>query len=436
MCETIFGLLAIKELFHYYDFKKLEKFVSLKKYHHNPTVDSQWYENYMLTLTPQELQVWLKNSINKNVPSHDSYYHPLELYEIPRKKVIKWVAYHIYYQSMWQLSKNQIDHAESILVQLESKLQIKFPDTENSSIYFLKFGNNLIESEYRPRILITFLDVLKQICYLALYLLNFDKWTYRGNLIYFTYSSPENEGRWTIFVHGLGFGIQPYLYYILRLRKKTNLVILILPNISNMEYSTSFGDLAYDKIFPEYATWRSMIKFITLKHNIDKFNLIGHSFGTIILSLLLQDPWIVNKTKKKVLVEPVCFYEKSWKIYRYINEPQSGSYNFIASIFNFVIYKNIFLRYVTQRFLYGPEFWFHDKPTDYQKLTGSTLIILSEMDQVVPSQDLLEIFKRHNVDYIYLNNAYHSDMFMSDEHSQILDYMDDFLFRKIENISI
>src|SRR5439155_12829079 len=113
-------------------------------------------------------------------------------------------------------------------------------------------------------------------------------------------------------------------------------------------------------IFPEYDTWRKYIKHILIKNNISRINFIGHSFGTIIMGLLLKDEWIASRTDKKIFIEPVCFIDKSYKSYRYINEPKEGNYNLISKVFNEFIYKDIYLRYVTQRFLYGSEFWIHD----------------------------------------------------------------------------
>lgn len=421
--ELIFGLFALRELIEYYFYKKLSNFISKKKYNfnYNPA-DSDWFENYIFGLPVPDLKNWLKNTINKNIPNSKNYFNSVDLDNIPKNKIFKWLSYNIYYKSAWQLNNFEINKTNLLLTKLETKLDIKFPDINNPDIYFLKFGNNRLENKYRPVIINNILNVLSDICYLTLYLFDFDKYSY-NNIIYLKSENP-NLKSWTIFFHGFGFGIQPYLYYILKLRKITNLIIIILPNISNMDYKYYMPNIKYDGLFPEYNTWREFIKFILIKFNISNFNIIGHSFGTIIMGILLNSPELSNKINKKIFLDPVCFFENSYKIFRYINQPNNNG--FISKIFNFIIYRDLFLRYITHRFLYGPEFWLYK---NFEKLSGNTLVILSEYDQIVPSDNLYNTFKQNNIEVIYIYGAGHSDMFLSQEYSDILNYTFDFLLK-------
>lgn len=423
--EIICGSLMLGELFNFKFYKQLKDFVEKKKYS-DTEVDHEWYENYILNeLTSDELKMWIRNVFSYNKPAEKNYYYPIELEDIPHKKMIKWASYNLYFKSLWQLSEDQLNHSEHVLSKIEEKLNVKFSTKDDPTIYFLKFGNNKIESSYRPLVLCYTLYWLKDICYFSLRLHGFDFHKIKNsNIVYFQYNNSENRET-IIFIHGFGFGIEPYLYYILRLRRKFNLIVLILPNISNMEYCTYMKNINYDKIFPEYCTWRKHIKNIMIKNNISKINFIAHSFGTVILGLLLKDEWILNKTNKKVLMEPVCFVDKSYKIYRYINEPKEGNYNTISKIFNEFVYKDLYLRYVTQRFLYGPEFWIRD----YNKLTENSLIVLSEKDQVVPTDEIYEKMKKYNVECIYIKGAYHADMFMTNEYDKTFDYIDNFILK-------
>jgi alpha/beta superfamily hydrolase len=181
--------------------------------------------------------------------------------------------------------------------------------------------------------------------------------------------------------------------------------------------------IKYDDLFPEYGTWRTVFKYIIKKHNLTEVDIIAHSFGTVILGLLLKDKWIQTKIKKKILIEPVCFIDKSYKIYKYIDEPKEGDYGLMGKIFNNIIYKDVYLRYVGQRFLYGPEFWI----LDYDILKHNSLVIISEKDQVVPTDQLYERMKKHNIKCVYLKDAHHADMFMSNKFDNIFDLIDNFI---------
>lgn len=423
--NLMLGSIVLKEMVQYQFYKKILSFVQNKKYA-NIEVESEWYENYILNeLTTDELKMWIRNVFSYNKQS-DSYYVPIELEDIPRNKMLKWVSYNLYYKSLWQLSQDQLNHSSDVLQKVEEKLQVKFFDISDPTIYFLKFGNNKLECEYRPTLVCTALDMMRSVCYFSLYLLDFDKYKVKDtNLVYFHYFKPEHK-KTILFVHGFGFGIEPYLYYILKLKHKVNLIVLILPNISNMEYKKSMKEIKYDNLFPEYSTWRNVMKQILIKHNIEKISVIAHSFGTIITAILLKDEWLYNRIEKKVLIEPVCFIDKSYKIYRYINEPKEGNYNIISKVFNSVVYKDIYLRYATQRFLYGPEFWI----LNYDTLSKNTLVIVSEKDQVVPSDEVYERMKKHNIDCMYIKGAYHADLFMSDEFDSTFDKVDEFILRK------
>ena len=423
--DIIFGSLILKELLHYNFFQKLLQFVSKKKYH-DLVIHTEWYENYILNqLSADELKTWLRSVFSYNKPSSETYYIPIELENIPKSRILKWVSNNLYFKSMWQLSKEQIDYAESVLDKIEIKIGVKFSNFIDNSIYFLKFGNNKMECTYRPSLICSILDTMKDISYVSLYVFNFVKYRVKDtDIIYFYYHNPKNT-KTVIFVHGLGFGIEPYMYYILRLIDKFNLIVLILPNISNMEYRRYIDKITYDKIFPEYNTWRRVVRQILIKHNISEFSFIAHSFGTIIAGLLLQDKWISGKVNKKVFIEPVCFIDKSYKIFRYINEPKEGSYGLISKLWNEFIYKDIYLRYVTQRFMYGPEFWIKD----YDTLSGNSLVIVSEKDQVVPSDEIYEKMKKNKIECLYIKGAYHADMFMSDEYNDIFTKVDQFILQ-------
>ena len=65
----------------------------------------------------------------------------------------------------------------------------------------------------------------------------------------------------------------------------------------------------------------------------------------------------------------------------------------------------------------------------YYLLTNNSLIILSEKDQVVPTDEIYEKMKKYNIECIYIKGAYHADMFMTKEYDNTFDHINDFIFK-------
>jgi len=430
MFNLAFGSVLINEVKNYYAYRILEGNVQRKRYFENTNdtknviITPRWFENYIVNnSTVDELKGWIRHTFSYNQSTDAKYYVPIELEQIPRDKMLKWVSYYMYYKSMWQLTKEQLEYSAVVLNKIEYKLKINFSDIEDKSIYFLKFGNNKIQSDYRPKFMSSCLSIIKDVCYFTLNMFGFKsaKLSEFGFSYYHYYNSDKHSN--VLFIHGFGFGITPYMTYLLELKKKVNLYVIVIPNISNMEYS-NYNIHTHDPktILPDYELWRSDIKSMIVKHNISSLDCIAHSFGTIIFGILLNDKWIYNKINKKIFIEPVCFIEKSYKIFRYINEPYNTN-DMITILFNELIYKDIYLKYTTQRFLYGPEFW----QVDYNKLNNNSMVILSEKDQVVPTDELHEKLSDNNIKCIYVKEAKHADLFMSDKYNGVFEVIDDFI---------
>ncbi len=215
-----------------------------------------------------------------------------------------------------------------------------------------------------------------------------------------------------MFIHGLGLGITPYISYLKELKQMGNVIVPILPNLSNMEHHTLLSKLDEDAFFPHYDIIRKDFKTMLEYHNINNVDIVSHSFGTIILGMLMKDAELAQRINKKVFVDPVCFIDRSFKILRYINEPGGSQDGVVNSVFNLLVYNDIYVRYIAQRYLYGPEFWI----LDYEKLNNDdSLLVLSLKDSMVPSQSIYDRCKKHHVPCFIINNANHADIFLIDE---------------------
>lgn len=423
------GIISL-EMINYLYYRRTVNYIEDKKDHSTETmnhINSEFMENFWINeLSKKELIDWILNTTSYYSVENDDfsgYYKPVPLIDISREKMFKWIGYHMYFKSIKKMNDEEIMSVDRVLTKIESKIKHNFyrgkinQNELSEKIYFLKFGYGKVETTYKPLIVYSSLNFVKNVTYTYLNYLGFQKcWSNSGRIAYFLYDAGKNKPT-TIFIHGLGFGVTPYISFIKKLMQTTSLIVPILPNISNMEFIGLFETMDTNKLFPGYPIWRDDFKKILIKHNINKVNIIAHSFGTIIMSVLLKDKWINNVTKKKVFIDPVCFLDQSYKIFRYINEPDCRDGSLINRSFNALIYRDVYVRYATQRFLYGPEYWF----LDYENLKpDDTLIILADKDQIVPSNGVYKRFSKYGIPHIVINDAEHADIFSSDKYEDVI----------------
>jgi pimeloyl-ACP methyl ester carboxylesterase len=420
------------ELIHYLNYKKVVNFVK-KKINHPPAknFDHTWMEKFWLyELEPSELKEWIKNSINYAEVENDQYYKSVPFDQLSKDKMLKWVSYHLYYRNAFQLTNDEMENSKIVLGKIENKIGITFLDQGDPNVYFLKFGANHIESNYIPYTVSAALQVVKFSVYNVMRVCGFKKYrTKKTNILYFYHHNDQNTET-IVFIHGLGIGFTPYLTFLLELKTKANLLVIVLPNISNMDYRVGYGEPTEDKLFPCCANWREAFKSIMIAHNIKEVNILAHSFGTVILAILLRDPWINQRVKKRIYVDPVCFIDECYKIYRYINDPHDGRGGIFAIISNFLVYRDIHVRYATQRFLYGPEFYIYD----YDSMNNdNNLVVLSKNDNLVPSETLYRRFSKHNIPCLLVYDAFHADIFSGSIFKDVLSSVSNFVFHEAHN---
>ena len=423
-----FGALGF-ELLNYFYYKKVSNFINNKKTHSctNETINTGWLENYWLhELTKTELSQWVLNTINYHYKNKEKGidYKKASFEEIDRRKMIKWTGYHLYFKAFKELTELEKKNTERILLLMEAKLNFNFSDINirdrnlDYKLDFSKFGKNRMVISYKPNILYVALNILKNTTYLILNMLGFKRYqTEKSKITYFYYKDDKHKET-TMFLHGLGFGITPYLTSILKLKHTCNVILIIIPNVSNMEFPNIIEELSHDILFPSSKVWRSAIKGILEYHQLQEINIIAHSFGTIILGLLLKDSVLRSKLKRKIFVDPVCFIDECYKIYQYINLPNNC--NLINKVFNKIIYEDIYVRYVTERFMFGPEYWINS----YDFLSSNhNLVILSFNDQLIPSLTLYKRMVKENIPCLLVDRANHADIFLTNEYQFVVEYL-------------
>lgn len=421
------------EILNYNSYARIKNSVSKKKKYSTDNIDSKWMENFWLEeLSSEDLVEWIKNSMANpsgdpmdnllGDPTNDPN-EPILLQDIPRSTMLKWTVYNLYFKSLSQLDDHELENSRRVLSKIEDKIKFKFDGTKDMK--FLKFGTKDIDSNYRPILIQPILKTIRKISYGVLKVEGFQKLRTTHGILYFYHKNSNPGANTVMFIHGLGFGITPYLSFIKNMKKDNNVITLVLPNISNMDFHAGYHHFEDQHLFPSYENWKEDIKQIIITHNVDKFDTIGHSFGTVIMGIMINDGWIEPKMDKKIFIDPVCFIDDSYKIYRYIDNPNHGTADSLVNdVFNVMIYRDIYVRYATQRFIYGPQFWIFD----YDKLSSTkNLVILSNNDQMVPIDSVYKRLMKHNIPCIMVHGAYHAEIFTTTTYDSVLNSITHFV---------
>lgn len=116
-----------------------------------------------------------------------------------------------------------------------------------------------------------------------------------GQLIKDGVAVPRSKRPPVVFIHGLGPGLAPYLFFIRRLASAHECFVLELPEISQVGVETA----------PTPQALADALADMLASHGHESACFIGHSYGTVELSWVLRHrPEIVQKA---IFLDPVCF---------------------------------------------------------------------------------------------------------------------------------
>ena len=409
MLFELFFVWVFIEIFNYTYYYFMYQFISHQQYCRKNKKECTWMQQYIINkLNTKELEDMLKKAFScttpiKNISKSIGY-----------DDVLNWCAYMLYARSMKQLSIAQLSTSNNCVKMIEKKLKINFSVKRNRNLKMLKFGNNDIRTKSKPAVYYGMIKIVKYLLYNVLEINGFKKFVSHKSGVTYFYKVSSRVKTHTLFVHGFGFGIIPYKSFINSLSHDENIIFPILPNISNIEYHSYFDSLNSDTLFPGRKIWNADFDLLINKFNIKKINLIAHSFGTIILSFAMDYFNKNNKINKIVLIEPVCFIEGSYKIYKYINDPYDQRSKMVSRFVDYIIYQDIYSRHIAQKFMHSSEFWI--KNIDNLK-TFKHYVVISENDQIVPSKKLKSLFNQKCINYNYINDGYHADLFLFNKYN-------------------
>ena len=301
------------------------------------------------------------------------------------------------------LNNNDIDKydkmVDDIIEHIEKECGIQFKNIDNDRFIYSKFGQNFIYFHYRPLFLNIFSKtIINTFHYYMIFSEKYEFYKCKKSNISYLYKN-NNKKENILFMHGFGVGYIPYLRILKYLNEKYNIIIFIMPNVSGY----------YWGCVPEkYIIVNSVNEFMT-RMDIKRYNMLGHSFGTYVGQILLNNDKM-NRINKIIFIDPIIFWVSCFKIgdfvkyENYVRNLTSKYYLFALFIF-YMVNMDIYVNHVCFRRL---------KPFEFMITTPceNTLYVISNNDNLIDADILNRNYKNYK-NVIFLDNTAHGDILLS-----------------------
>ena len=371
---------------------------------------------------------WLMKSIKKQ-PNKRLFLNNLYTKELSNDDIIyKSDVKEFIYSNLLLKNKSSLkEYDKNIFIQFYDIFKNNIVDDnenikqDNKSNKIINYSNDSLTSIYKPIIIY---GLIKSYRFVKMMEMRFKGYEFdKFNGINIIFNLKKNNKIPILFFHGLGFGFVPYLYFF----ENSNIIAPEIPNLSNSNFTLDTFSLDI------YV--KSIIKWLK-KKNIYEIDIMGHSFGTIILNYMLGYHKIINpplliKIRKKIYLEPICFNCFSSSIHRvcYSNYKWNFDRKFTSNIkkllFYYIIQKDIYIQATMKRFINPFEIFEYNI-----KMNQNTCILLSGRDFIIKSEYLKDYIKKYwrkNVKLIYNENESHGSILISKNKHKIKKEIFDFI---------
>uniref|UniRef100_A0A7S1AET2 AB hydrolase-1 domain-containing protein n=1 Tax=Noctiluca scintillans TaxID=2966 RepID=A0A7S1AET2_NOCSC len=207
-----------------------------------------------------------------------------------------------------------------------------------------------------------------------------------------------------VFLHGVGLGAVPYIFFLerLRRRRKTPLVLLELPNASRCSFQNAM---------PSPAAVRDVMERL-LREDLGivkpgRYVLLGHSLGTDVCSIIMNDPRMIHddppaRPAKLVMMDPVSFAHEIAQAHRLpfwtIKEALAHAPTLLRKIMQIpillMIIRDEYNQEACKRFLTpGTDVIFRCSPSLLRLCP--CLVCLSGKDQALPAWKIHDYVRAH-----------------------------------------
>jgi pimeloyl-ACP methyl ester carboxylesterase len=312
------------------------------------------------------------------------------------KRLFQYVMYH---KLDKQLSPHQHKHIDALINTVKCRTTvIDSDDSHNEVKGFIAMGN--LNPVYKPAFFYMLMWTLRMLYhwYLHWYGCKYyvDKATKLGMYVYHS-ADVHNIKTPIVFIHGMGIGSMAYIRLIKNLFLTQRTIIIIeLPNISYCEYIIPH---------PQVKTIVDSLATMLMSLSINKVNIIGNSYGTIIQHVFnIKYPHMCNCN---IYSDPVCFVINygslikmltlTFKDYtaHHVNHTHSLLYRNITSlIFRFIfdiVYRDIFIQFIINRTFFINHTFLHT-------LSASDMVIVGMKDLITPAAEIREYLALHHSD--------------------------------------
>lgn len=403
-------LLCIIELYNYFKYIKLYYYYNNLQIKHKklPKICIEWL--IKLSKRQPNKRLFLNNLYTKELSNKD------RIYKSDIKKFV--------YNNILLIGVKETKYDEIIFKKFYNIFKKNIIDDDQNirlDYKIVNYSNDNITPIYKPIILYGLIKTYRLIGMTKMKFKGFKSELYDG--IYIHYKIKNKNKLPILFFHGLGVGLVPYLNFL----EDYDVIAPELPNLSNSNFTTNIFSL--DKYVSSIIRWLK-------KKGVYKVDIMGHSFGTIIVNYMLgyykiKNPKFLIKFRKKIYLEPVCFNCMSSTINRICYDKYKWNFNrSILSninklIFYYFIQKDIYIQATMKRFILPFEIFEYNI-----KMNKNTCILLSGKDSIIKSKYLVDYIKtywRNNINLIYNENEHHGSIIYSKNKDDIKKRIFDFI---------
>ncbi|CAL8466496.1 g6032 [Coccomyxa elongata] len=196
-------------------------------------------------------------------------------------------------------------------------------------------------------------------------------------------STPENCP--IFFIHGVGFGLTPYLHFVAELTRAFPTRPIILLEARHVSVCLSWRAFSTDAMADAAVE-------VLQRHGFSQAAFVGHSYGTFVLSRIVQQHR--HTVQSMVLMDPVCMLTIYPQLLQnFVYKPPRMNFNVIGLVDS--------LRFVFSRDLLVAEsfcrkFVWHRECLWPEELPEPCLLVLAAEDDLVPSKLLRQLLQSIN----------------------------------------
>mmetsp|Transcript_23683 Transcript_23683/g.51983 ORF Transcript_23683/g.51983 Transcript_23683/m.51983 type:complete len:595 (+) Transcript_23683:246-2030(+) len=296
--------------------------------------------------------------------------------QIKRGNVADLLVYGFWYKSREQLEAEGQGHLpDQLMDELEEAWNLRFPPGRTENLPFMAHLWQDVRCHYRP--LGFYLGI--ELMFLAKHMLlvggGFKAHRHNGYTYYTHGMDAPLQQAPTLFMHGVGLGLLPYVTFVMRLVAQGQPVIALeCPHLGmRLVHEVPCVDEVVEEVMA-----------VLDKHGVQKVCVTGHSYGTFMCSRIVQQ--YPQRVQSLALIDPVCFIMFSGKlIHNFVYAPESGSLS------TWVVARDIHhATSVCRRFYWSLLTLWPDQ------LPAHTLVVMSGQDELVPVQESMTMLEHES----------------------------------------